>query len=161
MESLLPLRPQLTRQINLLSHSAMRLSLMSVVISNLSRHATAAAVLAATSAHDMIGLLEDGSIGIFAIRTSSGPDGGVGVEERFLPRLQASLHYAFTPNAGIKARVWFRSAHRWAAEVFNADDLINILFDTQARTINLDLTQTPSLLTLRRTRWAQFSQQAL
>ena len=86
MEPMMPLKPQLLRQVRLLSNSLTRLSLMSVVIPNLSRQATVAAVLAAVTTTDLVGMLEDGSIGVFSLR-APGPDGGVGVDERFLPRL--------------------------------------------------------------------------
>ena len=159
MESLKPLRPQLMDQISQIRSPTTRLSLMSVVITNLSQHAAASAVLAAASVNDAIGLLEDGSIGVFAIRGSNDPDGGGGVEERFLLRLRASLHSAFSSNASFKDCVWIRSAHRWASEIFNADELINALLGGRAHAVNLDLARRSPLLTAKRTRWTHFSKQ--
>jgi len=148
MEPLLPLRPQLIRQINLLSNSATRLSLMSVVIPSLSRQATVAAVLSSATAADLVGMLGDGSIGVFALR-HAGPDGGAGVDERFLPRLQASLRSAFAPSFANEVKIWFRSVHRWATEVGDGDDLLDAIYAASARVVGLALPVAPASRLLR------------
>jgi len=153
MEPMLPLKPQLLRQVRLLSNSLTRLSLMSVVIPNLSRQATVAAVLAAVTSSDLVGTLEDGSIGVFSLR-APGPDGGVAVDERFLPRLQAALGNSFSPGFGSNMKIWFRSVHRWASELTDGEDLIDSLFAASSRVVGIGAQPVPpaTLLPFRRPR---------
>jgi len=153
MEPMMPLKPQLLRQVRLLSNSFTRLSLMSVVIPNLSRQATVAAVLAAVTTTDLVGMLEDGSIGVFSLR---GPEseGGSGTDERFLPRLQAALGNAFSPSFGGSVKIWFRSVHRWATELGDGEDLIDALYASSARVVGIGVQPVPpaTLLPFRRPR---------
>lgn len=156
MEPMMPLKPQLLRQVRLLSNSLTRLSLMSVVIPNLSRQATVAAVLAAVTTTDLVGMLEDGSIGVFSLR-APGPDGGVGVDERFLPRLQAALGNAFSPGFGSNVKIWFRSVHRWATELSDGEELVDALYAASARVVGIGAQPVPpaTLLPFRRPRQAR------
>jgi len=153
MEPMLPLKPQLIRQVQLLSNSLTRLSLMSVVIPNLSRQATVAAVLAAVTTTDLVGMLEDGSIGVFSLR-APGPTGGMAVDERFLPRLQAALGNAFSPGFGSNVKIWFRSVHRWASELSDGEELIDALFQASSRVVGIGAQPVPpaTLLPFRRPR---------
>jgi hypothetical protein len=142
--------------VHLLCNSVTRLSLMSVVIPSLSRQATVAAVLSAVSTNDLVGMLEDGSIGVFSLR-APGPDGGAGVDERFLPRLQTALTNAFSPGFGSGVKIWFRSVHRWASELGDGEDLIDALFDASARVVGIGSQPVPPaiLLPFRRPRPAR------
>ncbi len=143
MTPLEPIRPELSRQIKVLRLSRQRMSLMSVATHHLPAAAVAAAVRAAAAPLDAVGTLADGSVGVISLR-ASGTDGGAGVEDRFLPRLQASLsHYCRDDGT---FRVWFRSVHRWAAELGTADDIIASLFDAPARPVRVR--QEPALLTM-------------
>jgi len=153
MEPMLPLKPQLIRQVQLLSNSLTRLSLMSVVIPNLSRQATVAAVLASVTSTDLVGMLDDGSIGVFSLRAPNA-DGGVGVDERFLPRLQAALGNAFSPGFGSNVKIWFRSVHRWATELSDGEDLVDGLYAASARVVGIGVQPVPpaTLLPFRRPR---------
>ena len=155
MEPMMPLKPQLLRQVRLLSNSLTRLSLMSVVIPNLSRQATVAAVLAAVTSTDLVGMLEDGSIGVFSLR-APGPD-GAGADERFLPRLQAALGNAFSPGFGSNVKIWFRSVHRWATELSDGEELIDALYASSARVVGIGAQPVPpaTLLPFRRPRQAR------
>jgi hypothetical protein len=122
---------------------------MSVQIPNLSRASSVGAVLAAASAVDLVGLMEDGSVGVFALR-GLGPDGGAGVAERFLPRLQTILRGAFAPGFGISLRIWFRAVHRWAVEVAEPDELVEALYASPAQVVGIGLTSVPSRLVVPR-----------
>jgi hypothetical protein len=153
MEPMLPLKPQLIRQVQLLSNSLTRLSLMSVVIPNLSRQATVAAVLAAVTSTDLVGMLEDGSIGVFSLRAPHADNGG-GVDERFLPRLQTALGNAFSPGFGSNVKIWFRSVHRWASELSDGEELVDALFAASSRVVGIGMQPVPpaTLLPFRRPR---------
>ena len=156
MEPMLPLKPQLVRQVHLLSNSLTRLSLMSVVIPNLSRQATVAAVLASVTSTDLVGMLDDGSVGVFSLRAPTA-DGGIGVDERFLPRLQASLSNAFSPGFGSNVKIWFRSVHRWASELGDGEELTDALYAASARVVGIGVQPVPpaTLLPFRRPRPAR------
>jgi hypothetical protein len=131
MQPLMPIRPQLTRHIGLLGDSPTRVSLMSVAIPALSRQATVAAVLSAATAADLVGMLPDGSVGIFVLNDVAN------VDERFLPRLQASLVQAFAPAWMATVKIWFRSIHRWSMEISDADDLVNSLLGSSVRVVGI------------------------
>ncbi len=129
-----PIRPELVRQVQALNLSRQRMSLMSVATQYLPSSAIAAAVRAAAAPLDTVGILADGSVGVLSLR-ASGPDGGAGVEDRFLPRLQTTLHPYCRSDGTF--RIWFRSVHRWAAELGTADDIITSLFDAPARPVRI------------------------
>jgi len=138
MQPLQPLEPQLVRQIDLLSNSAVALSLMAVRIPNLPRRSAAAAVIAAAGATDLIGWLNDGSLGVFTLRSSI-PDDGSDIDGSFLLHLQSYLRNDFVPNGGIDALIAFRSVHVWSSEVTDADDLIAALFAVPAAIVDIGL----------------------
>jgi len=150
MQPLMPLRPQLARHIELLGDSPTRISLMSVTIPALSHQATVAAVLSATTAADLVGMLPDGSVGVFVLNDLTH------IDEHFLPRLQTSLLHAFAPAFMSTVKIWFRSVHRWTAEVREADDLLNSLLASPARVVGLGLPPAPAfrLAPMRRARAA-------
>ena len=122
------------RQIAILRGSSVRLSLMSVAVPRLPYDVVCCAVQAAAPS-DAIGALADHSVGILSLR-SVGPDGGVGVEGRFLPRLQSCLTLACSRRR-VSAHLLFRAVHRWASELLDAEDLIDILFSVPVRRIPL------------------------
>lgn len=154
MEPMMPLKPQLIRQVQLLSNSFTRLSLMSVAIPALSRQANVAAVLAAVTSTDLVGMLEDGSIGVFSLKGPGTDGGGGGFDERFLPRLQAALGNAFSPGFGSNVKIWFRSVHRWATELGDGEELIDALHASSARVVGIGAQPVPpaTLLPFRRPR---------
>lgn len=123
---------ELDRQIARLRGSNIRLSLMSVATVSTRSASFVNAVRAAAPSPDMVGLLHDGSLGVLALRTL-GTDGGVGVEQRFLPRLQAAVQRPGRLNGG--EWFWFRSVHRWASELSNCGDILDTLFDMPARLV--------------------------
>jgi hypothetical protein len=123
---------ELQRQIAQLRGSDFRLSLMSVASLSSRSASFPEAVRAAAAPFDAVGLLRDGSIGVLSLR-GLGTDGGAGVEQRFLPRLQAALQRLGRLTGG--EWFWFRSVHRWASELSNCGDILDTLFDMPARLV--------------------------
>jgi hypothetical protein len=114
------------RQIEALGASDARITLMSVSAPLMSPNLLESAVRTAATALDVVGPAGDGSVGLLSL-WSVGPDGGAGVEHRFLPRMQAIL----APMARHRdiGTVRFRAVHRWACEMTDAADLFDSLFD--------------------------------
>jgi hypothetical protein len=117
------------RQIDKLSGSSVRLTLMSVSASTLPDTFLEWAAFTSATPHDVVGRLSDGSFGVFSLR-SIGAEGTAGIEHRFLLNLQKTL----SPIARRRqiGTIRFRSVHRWACELNGALDLFNNLFDAPA-----------------------------
>lgn len=114
------------RQIETLGTSSVRLTLMAVNAPSLPAPVLEATVRTAAAPLDMVGPMGDGSLGLLSLR-SLGPDGGAGVEQRFLMKMQTVLApLARRRPIGI---IRFRAVHRWACELTDAIDLFDSLFD--------------------------------
>jgi hypothetical protein len=136
----MPLRPLLRRKVKLLSASNMRLSLASISVPGLARQATIASVLASTTPTDLVGSLDDGTIGVFCLRfPDHGPDHGLwpSVEDRLVPRVQSSLRMSLDPEFLSRLRLWVRSVHRWATEVGDAEELFDLLSAAPSRVVGI------------------------
>lgn len=135
MDRLRPLERELEYQITALGISNVRLSMMSVFVPALPLAVVASTVRAAAAPSDLVGMLEDRTIGVLCSR-ALGPDGGQGVEDRFLPRLQ-SLLLTLCRHRALDLTIRFRAVHLWASELSDADDLVNLLFDMPVRMVPL------------------------
>ena len=109
---------------------------MTVVIPSLPQPTTVAAVLAASTASDVVGRMDDGSIGVFGLRAPICRD-DAGIDELFLPRLQGALRRSAALPGGVDLRIWFRSVHRWASEIGDSESLIDALFAASARVVGV------------------------
>ncbi|MDR3440526.1 hypothetical protein [Telmatospirillum sp.] len=130
------------RQINALSTTNTRVTLLSATAPHLPTSVLAAAVQAAATPVDLIGDLGDGSIALLSL-CSHGPDAGAGVEHRFLMHLQDFL----TPLArrGDIGPVFFRAVHRWTCELGDFTDLFASLRNAPAIPINISPQPAPHL----------------
>ncbi|MDR3439448.1 hypothetical protein [Telmatospirillum sp.] len=117
------------RQIAALRTTDTRITLLALSAPRLPASVVAALVRSASATLDLIGSLGDGSFGLLSLR-SHGPDGGAGVEHRFLMRLQGVLSpLAARHDVG---PVSFRAVHRWACELNDWADLFDSLRDAPA-----------------------------
>ncbi|MTJ80747.1 MAG: hypothetical protein F8N37_06995 [Telmatospirillum sp.] len=122
------------RQIAALRMTDTRITLLSLSAPNLPQSVVAALVRAASAPLDLVGELGDGTYGLLALH-ARGPDGGAGVEHRFLLRLQGVLApLAARHNIG---QVKFRAVHRWACELTEWADLFDSLRDAPAITLSI------------------------
>jgi hypothetical protein len=136
MERLLPLQQQMDRRITRLGAAFVQMSLMSLSLPGLSQRVLIPAVVAAALASDIVGELADGSIGVFAMSFGQNVDNSR--EQRFQARLQAALPLARNESGPqLPSRAMFRSVTAYAAEISDAQDLVNLLFAMPAEAIRL------------------------
>lgn len=130
------LENEIAKQIALLAGTQLRLTLMSVAVPGMDRSLLQTAVRRAAEPFDAIGPLADGSIGVIS-RRNVGPDGGAGVEDRFLPRAQATFLTIGGRAVEAPQCFWFRAVHRWAIELTSAGRLVDALFGMPSRPIGV------------------------
>jgi hypothetical protein len=124
METTLSLEIEVDRQIARLRLSNSKLMLLSVSAPQLPAPILNAAVCATAGRTDLVGTLEDGSVGVLAflpLRTGV----ATAYEQRFHARLRVRLLAA--SGARVCGRAWIRSVHRWSAELYAASDLFDAL----------------------------------
>ncbi len=126
------------RQVETLGASNVRLTLMAVSAPGLPAAVLESVVRAAAQPLDVVGPLGDGSLSLLSLR-SVGPEGGAGIEHRFLMKIQAIL----APMARRRdiGTVRFRAVHRWACELADAHDLFDSLFDAPPIVLSIPTAQ--------------------
>lgn len=134
---------EIQQQIETLGASTVRLSLMSVRAPALPSAVFESALHAAAAPLDVVGRLDDGSLGMLSLR-SVGTDGGAGVEHRFLLKMQAVLAQVASRRA--IGPICYRAVHRWACELTDALDLLDCLFDAPLRVLTPPQPQLSSLI---------------
>lgn len=139
MQSLPPLASELNRMIRYLAGAGAGLSLMSVSTSSLPASVIQGLIESATLRTDILGHLVDGSLGVLTIRPH-GDEGEVDLEQNFLDRLRPSMMDLSERRFGGRVTLWLRAVHRPAAQIGQAADLVNCLFDAVSipYTINSD-----------------------
>jgi hypothetical protein len=75
----------------------------------------------------------DGSVGLLSLGSLPGRDAGSAAEERFRTKLRGVMKTICQRRAGARITLWFRSAHRQAAELSSAADMVACLFDSPAQ----------------------------
>ena len=124
METTLSLESEVDRQIARLRLSNIKLMLLSVSAPQLPASVLNAAVCATAGRTDLVGSLEDGSVGVLTfLPTRAG--GASAFEQRFHARLRVRLLAA--SGANVCGRAWVRSVQRWSAELGSTDDLFDAL----------------------------------
>jgi hypothetical protein len=122
------------RQIAALRMTGTRITLLALSAPSLPASVVSALVRSASAPLDLVGDLGDGSFGLLSLH-ARGPDGGAGVEHRFLLRLQGVLApLATRHNVGV---VQFRAVHRWASELTDWTDLFASLRDAPAIALSI------------------------
>jgi hypothetical protein len=125
---------EVQKQVSALRSTETRITLLSVSAPDIPPATLESCVRAAAAPLDVSGPLGEGNFGLLSLR-SQGPDGGAGVEHRFLSRLQSVLApLARRHSIGV---VRFRAVHRWACELTDGSDLVDLLRHAPAIILNI------------------------